>query len=422
MSITGNDHRQKVMTLAVSNKGFTLIELAVVLIIIGVILGMGAGLLGPLTKRAKYNKSEDIVNSAIESVLSYGASRNKLPVTGDFASTLSIPNDAYTKPLFYIVDSNLTDTTIGGICGRKTTNLTVKICPDLTCSSPTDTINNVGFIVLSGAGNYNNQTAGTEAFSSAETIKVFETDYVVDNYTGDMNRPEAYDDIVEWVGINELRTKVNCTGAALRIINNELPFTYSGDTYSASIFADGGVPFSSGGDYRWCRQESASSGLTFTPLTLSSNCLTEDEDVWLKGDDLAISGSSSTAGTYNFTFFVRDNNDSSDIDDNIAQRSLVLTVNPVVSTGTSCTDYRVWNDLSRKDFELDGSCEGRIRRNREITDDPILLNTGETVIRYNSNNNNCTSQIATLTFAEALAADTDEDCCVEFSGSDIECP
>ena len=406
----------KIVDLTVSNEGFTLIEVAIVLIIVGILVGLGAGMLGPLTKRAKYNESKDMVNSAVESVVSYGASRNKLPVTADFTSTITNPNDAWHKSLFYVVDNNLTDTTKGGICGRKTTNLTITKCPDLTCAAPTETISDVAFIVLSGDGNYNNQTAGTQAISAATTIKVFEVDYVVDNYTTDMNRSEAYDDIVDWVGINELRTKVNCTGAALRIINNELPFTTAGDTYSASIFADGGVPFSAGGNYKWCRQETASSGLTFTPTTLSASCSTLIETSWSQGNTLAISGTSATAGTYQFTFFVRDDNDSTGADDNIAQRSLVLTVNPTAAAA-GCTDYRVWNNMgNRKDFDIDATCK-RTNNGIEITT-PEFLNTGESITRYNSKNTTCAGALSTFSFVQAQTADTNTDCSVNYDGTD----
>lgn len=411
----------KITDLAVSDKGFTLIEVAIVLVIVGILVGLGAGLLGPLTKRAKYNESKDMVNSAVESVISYGASRNKLPITADFTSAITNPNDAWTKPLYYVVDSNLTSTALGGICGNKTTNITITICPDLTCASPTDTISDVAFIVLSGDGNYNNQTAGTQAIAAATTIKVFEVDYVVDNYAGDMNESVAYDDIVDWVGINELRGKVNCTSTALKIINSELPFTYEGNIYNASIFADGGVPFSAGGDYRWCRQESASSGLTFSPATLSADCLMLAEASWTQGNDLVISGGASPYGTYNYTFFVRDDNDSTGTDDNIAQRSLVLTVNPsAASTPAPCTNYRVKNNIGRKDHIVDATCK-RVNNNSEITT-PEFLNSGETIIRYNSTNTTCTTQSSTFTFVQAQAADTDGDCCVNYDSTDWLCP
>jgi prepilin-type N-terminal cleavage/methylation domain-containing protein len=152
-----------------NRKGFTLIELAIVLVIIGALVGVGASIMGPLTKRAKLIETRNIMDAAVESLISYGAANDKLPATGSFSSTVKNPNDAWTKSLYYILDTNLTDTSVGGICGRKTTDLTLEICPDTGCSSPTSTINNVAFIILSSAGNYNNQTAGTQAVSSATT-------------------------------------------------------------------------------------------------------------------------------------------------------------------------------------------------------------------------------------------------------------
>ena len=62
-------------------KGFTLIEIAIVLVIVGLLIGMGASLMGPLTRRVKNNETKEIVNAAVESLLSYGASNNELPDT-----------------------------------------------------------------------------------------------------------------------------------------------------------------------------------------------------------------------------------------------------------------------------------------------------------------------------------------------------
>ncbi|MDO8336090.1 MAG: type II secretion system protein, partial [Candidatus Saccharibacteria bacterium] len=181
-------------------RGFTLIEIAIVLVIIGILLSIGTGMIGTLTKRAKLGEAREIINAALESVISYGAANNKLPDTTTFPTVIRNPNDAWTKPLYYIYDNNLTDAAIGGICGRKTTTLTVRICPDATCSTPTN-IPNVAFIVLSGSENYNNQTAGNGA---ATTIKVYGVDVGnIDNYPGDINRPEPYDDIVKWITIDE---------------------------------------------------------------------------------------------------------------------------------------------------------------------------------------------------------------------------
>jgi prepilin-type N-terminal cleavage/methylation domain-containing protein len=413
-----NNGIRKLITL---KDGFSLVELAIVLVIVGVLIGMGAGLIGPLTKRAKYNETKDIINAAIESVISYGAANNKLPDTGTFSSAIRNPNDAWQKSLYYILDNNLTNTLVGGICGRKSTKLAIDICPDTGCGSPSTTISNVAFIILSGDGNYNNQTAGTQAVTSSTTINVYELDVNVDNYAGDMNRAEPYDDIVQWVTIDELRIKAGCTGAQLRIVNNELPYGFKGSTYNATIYGDGGVPFSSGGDYRWCRQESASTGLTFTPSTLSSDCLNLSESSWGQADELTISGTPISAGSFNFTFFVRDYNDSSGNNDNIAQKTIVLTINPSILTA-GCADYRVWNNTfgSRRDFRIDGSCK-TVVRDAEVTT-PEMLNNGETIERNTSFWGSCSGFQTNFTFNQAVAADNNGDCCVNFNGTDKTCP
>lgn len=408
-----------------SNKGFTLIEIAIVLVIMGLLAGLGAKLIGPLTKRAKILDTRDRVDAAIHSLTSYGAANNMLPATGSFTSTVKDPNDAWTKTLYYVTDNNLTSTTYGGICGRKTTRLTLKNCPDTACASPTSTISNVALIVLSGGGNYNNQTAGTQAISAATTINAYETDVSIDGYTTDVNRTEAYDDIVQWLTIDELRSKAGCGGPQLEIVSNELPYGYEDSAYSATVFASGGVPFSSGGSYRWCRQESASiTGLTFSPSTLNSDCLGLAEASWTQANTLAISGTPTVSGSYKLTFFVRDDNDqsitSANLLDNIAQKNIVLTINP--AEVTPCTQYRVWNNYgSGRDYYRDGDCD-YFSNGSEITTESRYLGTGETFYRYSSNDDDCDSQQASLTFAGAQTADADGDCCVNFTGTDKTCP
>ncbi len=53
--------------LRIDKKGFTVIELAIVLVVIGILIGLGVGLVGILTKQAKLKESREIVRDVYES-------------------------------------------------------------------------------------------------------------------------------------------------------------------------------------------------------------------------------------------------------------------------------------------------------------------------------------------------------------------
>ncbi len=334
--------------LLITNKtSFTLVEIAIVLVIIGLLVGLGAGLMGPLTKRAKYNETKETMSAAIESVISFAAANNRVPTTSEFPTAVRNPRDAWTKDLYYIPDADLDDLNAGGICGRKTTNLTV--CRDAACTVSTN-ISNVVFIVISGAENYNIQSGtitGAPCPAGQTCVRVYDVDTPgIDDYATDMNRPESYDDIVKWITLDELRIKAGCTGTQLKILNNEMPAGFQNSAYNAVISADGGVPFSLGGKYRWCRQESTSTGLTFNPPALNANCSGLAEASWGQADNITISGTPTLSGNFNFIFFVRDNNDPSGANDNITQKAFVLTISPpswviVRNTTGAAAYYRV---------------------------------------------------------------------------------
>ncbi len=110
-----------------SRGGFTLIELAFVLVIVGLLLGMGAELLPMLVKQNKLKETRATVKEAKTAIIGYALATGRLPYAGSATggsensgtyrgylpfATLGISgNDAYLQTLFYAVDPYLTVTT-----------------------------------------------------------------------------------------------------------------------------------------------------------------------------------------------------------------------------------------------------------------------------------------------------------------------
>jgi prepilin-type N-terminal cleavage/methylation domain-containing protein len=308
------------------SEGVTLIEVAIVLVILGLLLGLGANLVSMLTKRAKIVESRETVDAAVEALISYAAG-NKCLTENKTQANVRKTTDAWNQPLFIRVANELLpgqcSTYNATICDRKSTGLTVKICSDAACTSY-QPVNNVAFVVASKGPNYNLQI-----MNGTNEIRVYAPGLQVDSYSGtyegvsDPNRVEEFDDIVKWVTLDELRANMGCL-MQIRIINNELPYGFENKTYNATVFAEGGVPFPSSGKYRWCRQGNLPSGLSANPSTSATDCLNLSEASWVQADNVTISGTpaNGTSGSYLLTFFVKDNNT------NIAQKTLVLTINP----------------------------------------------------------------------------------------------
>jgi len=327
-----------------NNRGFTIIEIAIVMVIVGFLVGFGASLIKPLTDRSKRNQTRETVQAAVESVIGYAAANNQRLTDGPlFPQVAKRQNDAWANPVTYIYDSNLDINNLNSnICGRKSTSITLRRCDDAGCTAFTD-VQNIAFLVLSGGVNFNNQTAGSQGIAAATTLQTYGFDIIVDNYNGDLGgaRPETYDDILEWVTLNELPTKLDCRGPPLLVLNNELPPGDTGSPYSATIYADGGVPFTAGGGlYKWCLQTTTGaspSNLTIN-VNVNTNCagLAENSAVWVQANDITFSGTPGTSGSFHLVAFVRDDNNngndtacsaSSNLD-NCMQKSFVITISP----------------------------------------------------------------------------------------------
>lgn len=297
---------------AVSNdKGIALLYIVMVVVFIGVVVAAAALLTGPLAQRSKTVEARGVIDSAVQSVIGYAATNRRLPTTAQFDGAVRKARDAWGNPLYYIADGNLAPSSPGVssdyICGRSATSITVRQCLTDNCAAYND-ITNIAFVVVSGGKNFNVQTApaGTRVTVYTQNDTTDRDDCTTagncPNYNGNMiNRPERYDDIVKWVTLEELKNKMGCYGSTpgrFKVLNNELPAACIGQSYSATLYSDGGVtPYGN-----W-----TVSGLpTGLAMDLASG---------------VISGTTSVAaGTYDITFSRSDGGGST------AQKLLQLTV------------------------------------------------------------------------------------------------
>jgi prepilin-type N-terminal cleavage/methylation domain-containing protein len=332
---------------AAPERGFSLVEIAIVLVIIGTLM-IGA-LKTYQTFRDSSQRSEvrGNIQTVQDAIVGYAIANNRLPLynttTDEYSAVGKSAKDPWGNPLIYIYEPLLS--TANTICGRKTTSISVNQCNTYPCTTPVTTVTNVAFLLISRGKDYVNQTGGSTvpvtaspnggpAPTTPATINVYEPGISVGIFSSPATTPAAYDDFASMITLDELRQKAGCSGVGLRITNNEMPFANATTAYSGTIYADGGVGYSSGGKYKWCIQTTAGTtpivtGLTFAPTVVSTNCAGLAEASWsTQADSTTISGTPTVAGSYSFTIFVRDNNDAAGANDNVASKTFVLTVNP----------------------------------------------------------------------------------------------
>ncbi|MCG6551604.1 MAG: prepilin-type N-terminal cleavage/methylation domain-containing protein [Candidatus Magnetominusculus sp. LBB02] len=373
---------------ATGSVGFTLIEMAIVVLIVGIVFSIGASSIGFLLKRAKARETQAKLDSNVDSVVSYtagpdvsttGVTDGKAADNGviaDIKNKMPYGKDSFGIDFHLILDSNLfppsgkiKDT----ICGSSSTYIVV--CRDKACSS-SNQIQNVAFVMASGGENQNiqtdNATTRVGAACPAGKTCVSIPDYnepgnTMDDYVGlddTYNSGAAvttlnYDDITKWVTLDELRTKIGCEGSQLKILNNELPSAKIGSYYYAAVNASGGIKPSAG--YYWCAEsncgstmagisdityDNASTALAIQAEGTCSSCSTST--CWKQGNQFTLYGDggagiipsavpyaspacsgTNISGTYKINVYVKDYNPAtSGATGNSANKSYALTVNP----------------------------------------------------------------------------------------------
>lgn len=211
---------------------FTLVELSIVLVIIGLLVGGSFKVLQIMRDRAEITKAQDNVKAAKEAVVGYVQTTNELPTTTVFNSTLS-PVKSNQHPLFYTYGVD-PDSSSDNICTFLKTDLKL-------ITSKGDTINNIAFVVASEAANRNMQTAVTSNADGTYSVKTYTYATKVDDNTSPVNIVENYDDVVDWVTLVQLKENVGCSLKPFSFLNITLPLANVGETYDATLYVENNI-------------------------------------------------------------------------------------------------------------------------------------------------------------------------------------
>lgn len=189
-------------------EAFTLIELAIVLMVIGLLVGLGTSLIGPLTKQTKVVESREVVKNARAALLGYAVKNGYLPLSTN-PDPLGLAGarkmDAWGNNLIYYVATSLDGA--GNACGTTTTNIVVRECTSDDCTSY-NTKSNIAFIVYSTGGDADNVCTGT---STPFRIWLQGSGYNSPcTYTA-TNPAYQYDDLVQYATLDEIRSAMGCS-------------------------------------------------------------------------------------------------------------------------------------------------------------------------------------------------------------------
>jgi prepilin-type N-terminal cleavage/methylation domain-containing protein len=234
--------------------GFTLLEIAIVMVIIGILAGGGVGLMRMLTERKARNATVDYLQQVRTALVSYAATNGRLPWADSDADgaensgsamgtlpylTLQIaPADAYKRNLRYEINANLA-TDRATTCGALRAGLTIR--PLVVDADGAAAAFSVAAVLVSAGpmdadsnGNvFDDQTAGTHQGNNANGNP---------NYL--RNPPVLdFDDLTAYIGGNELSAHA-CQYLDMAVNNNSGSTVYIYDVNQGSdiaSLADGNV-------------------------------------------------------------------------------------------------------------------------------------------------------------------------------------
>ncbi len=312
-----------------NQRGIALLYLVIMFMLLGVLVSAGVRKFGSTVTLAKTKDTKAELERDVQMITAWAAKKERMPFTTATPATNEYlllfganPQDAWGRPVIYLYDNNLADTTKGGLCGRTSTAITI---------NSGQNVPNVAFLLLSGGENSPLQstmtgtgTWNTVALPSPITSGAITTGAVTVN---------VINDIVRYVTLAELKAQAGCdasTQGSLRILNNELPNACAGSlSYPGTLFPGGGV-LTTG--YAWSLP---------TPWNLQIGATT--------GILSPASRITTTPGSYNVTAQLSDTFSS-------VQRTYPVKVTILGACATACGADSGCYDLCRSDTACHDAC------------------------------------------------------------------
>lgn len=192
--------------------GFTLIELSIVLVILGLIIGTLAPLFVTLTKKSKMTDGKELVATARDEIKGEILRTHTLPNSlADIGHTI----DPWQNPLIYIPAANLAGQDLCSWLATNSNQTGLAVCLEGDCV--TGKKSNIAFIIASKSHNFNRQLENPtnhDPSTADKEVRLYSYGIVTDLYTAapDPNRPtDQFDDIIDYVSVAELIQGLNCS-------------------------------------------------------------------------------------------------------------------------------------------------------------------------------------------------------------------
>ncbi len=191
-------------------KAFTLIELAIVLVIIGLIAVLIFPAITDFIKFGKKTEAKDFVAEAKDKIIGYALMSGKcLPLDqAEFEAELGVSVDPYGQKLFYYAGSQLDCESPGvGIDGATGTDLTVR---KVELGGGVTTYDDIAFVIASTGRNVHQEF---EVVKGSTTVTIYDPRQWPSAPGYGTGEYDEYDDIVEYVSLAYLKNKVGTNTA-----------------------------------------------------------------------------------------------------------------------------------------------------------------------------------------------------------------